>query len=122
MSGRARVAEPGRAEPAGVRQRRTVQTPGTEPAFMAGEVRSIRRTPNRRFSQRAVHEAAVPRRNGLEERSTIHAVSVLRLTLTAGVASPAGFEPATRCLEGSRSGPLSYGDELPHQFTHQRNH
>ena len=26
------------------------------------------------------------------------------------VASPAGFEPATRCLEGSRSGPLSYGD------------
>jgi hypothetical protein len=25
-------------------------------------------------------------------------------------ASPAGFEPATRCLEGSRSGPLSYGD------------
>ena len=29
------------------------------------------------------------------------------------VASPAGFEPATRCLEGSRSGPLSYGDVLP---------
>ena len=26
------------------------------------------------------------------------------------MASPAGFEPATRCLEGSRSGPLSYGD------------
>jgi hypothetical protein len=27
------------------------------------------------------------------------------------MASPAGFEPATRCLEGSRSSPLSYGDE-----------
>jgi hypothetical protein len=33
-----------------------------------------------------------------------------------GVASPAGFEPATRCLEGSRSSPLSYGDE-PAEYT-----
>jgi hypothetical protein len=31
-------------------------------------------------------------------------------------ASPAGFEPATRCLEGSRSSPLSYGDE-PAEYT-----
>ncbi len=30
------------------------------------------------------------------------------------MASPAGFEPATRCLEGSRSGPLSYGDRRFH--------
>ena len=33
-----------------------------------------------------------------------------RRSESARVASPAGFEPATRCLEGSRSGPLSYGD------------
>ena len=31
-------------------------------------------------------------------------------TVSVAMASPAGFEPATRCLEGSRSGPLSYGD------------
>src|SRR5689334_16004200 len=31
------------------------------------------------------------------------------------MASPAGFEPATRCLEGSRSGPLSYGDPCRRQ-------
>ncbi len=33
------------------------------------------------------------------------------------LASPAGFEPATRCLEGSRSSPLSYGDELSAQLS-----
>ena len=38
-----------------------------------------------------------------------------------GLASPAGFEPATRCLEGSRSGPLSYGDLLGRHLTHEQN-
>ena len=36
-----------------------------------------------------------------------------------GLASPAGFEPATRCLEGSRSSPLSYGDLAERQSTHE---
>ena len=29
------------------------------------------------------------------------------------------FEPATRCLEGSRSSPLSYGDVFVAQFMHE---
>jgi hypothetical protein len=37
-------------------------------------------------------------------------------TVSVAMASPAGFEPATRCLEGSRSGPLSYGDTAPERI------
>ncbi len=32
---------------------------------------------------------------------------------TLGLAAPAGVEPATNCLEGSCSNPLSYGASFP---------
>ncbi len=41
-------------------------------------------------------------------------------TVSVAMASPAGFEPATRCLEGSRSGPLSYGDAPRERISRKR--